>query len=297
MGRLQSGGVMMLLDAGAGAPDYFPCHYGASRAVFRGPQRDLSRPYVAVLGGSASFGKYVAQPWPALLEEVLTTPVANLAAQNAGPDLYLSDPAALGIAAGAAVAIVQITGVEGLTNPLYSVHARRNDRFLAATPALRALYPEVDFTDIHFTRHLLMVLRRTDARRFQDVQTILQQTWVDRMRALLARLPNRRVLVWVSDTPLPARPAEIGPGFGPWLVDRDMVAALAGPAVRLIEAVPSQAALTAGCAGMHFPETEAQQARALPGAAVHAEVALRLAPEVRRLVTDAKGGHLSVTPS
>ena len=283
---------MMHLDAGAGALDYFPCRYGASRALFRGPECDLSRPYVAVLGGSASFGKYVARPYPALMEQALGLPVANLAAQNAGPDLYLSDPAALKIAAGAAAAVVQVTGVEGVSNPLYTVHARRNDRFLAATPALRALYPDVDFTEIHFTRHLLTVLRRTDPHRFGEVLRVLQLTWVDRMQSLLARLPARRVLVWLSDALPPPRAEEPGPGFGPWLVDRRMLAALQGPSTRLVEVVASPAALTEGAAGMLYPETEVQQARALPGAAVHAEVAERLAPEIARLVAMEKGATL-----
>jgi hypothetical protein len=283
---------MMHLDAGAGALDYFPCRYGASKAVFRGPARDLSRPYVAVLGGSASFGKYVPRPYPVLVEQALGLPVANLAAQNAGPDLYLSDPAALKIAAGAAVAVVQVTGVEGVSNPLYTVHARRNDRFLTATSALRTLYPEVDFTEIHFTRHLLTVLHRTDAQRFAQVLAVLQQTWVARMQALLARLPDLRVMVWLSETPPPAQAVQPGPGFGPWLVDRAMLAALQGPRTRLVEVVASPAALTEGAAGMLYPETEAQQARALPGAAVHAEAAERLAPEVGRLVGMQKGATL-----
>ncbi len=283
---------MLHLDAGAGALDYFPCRYGASKALFRGPARDLTVPYVAVLGGSASFGKYVAEPYPALLEQVLQCPVANLAAQNAGPDLYLSDPAALEIAAGAAVAVVQITGAEGLSNPLYTVHARRNDRFLAASPALRALYPQVDFTEIHFTRHLVTVLRRADPQRFATVLQVLQDTWVTRMRSLLARLPASRVLVWLSDAPPTDRATGPAPGFGPWLVDRGMLAALQGPMTRLVELVASPAALTEGAAGMHYPPTEAQQARALPGAAVHAEAAARLAPEIGRLVAMEKGATL-----
>lgn len=283
---------MMHHDAGAGALDYFPCRYGASRAVFRGPERDLSRPYVAVLGGSASFGKYVAQPWPALLEQALGCPVANLAAQNAGPDLYLGDPAALEIAAGAAVAVVQITGAEGISNPLYGVHARRNDRFLAATPALRALYPQVDFTEIHFTRHLLTVLRRADPQRFAQVLRLLQDTWVDRMRNLLAQLPRSRVLVWLSDAPPPPAVTGPGAGFGPSLVDRPMLVALQGPTTRLVEIVASAAALTEGAAGMLYPPTEVQQARALPGAAVHAEAAERLAPEIGVLMAKAKGATL-----
>jgi hypothetical protein len=283
---------MLHLDAGAGALDYFPCRYGASKALFRGPARDLSRAYVAVLGGSASFGKYVARPYPALLEQALACPVANLAAQNAGPDLYLSDPATLKIAAGAAVAVVQITGAEGVSNPLYTVHARRNDRFLAATPALRSLYPQVDFTEIHFTRHLLTVLRRADPLCFATVLRVLQDTWVERMRELLAQLPNSKVLVWLSDAAPPNMAADPLPGFGPSLVDRRMLAALEGPTTRLMELVASPAALTEGAAGMRYPPTEAQQARALPGAAVHAEVAEWLAPELGRLVAKAKGATL-----
>jgi hypothetical protein len=283
---------MLHLDAGAGALDYFPCRYGASKAVFRGPGRDLSQPYVAVLGGSASFGKYVADPYPALLERALGRPVANLAVVNAGPDLYLSDPATLEVAAGASVAVVQITGAEALSNPLYSVHSRRNDRFLAASPTLRALYPQVDFTEIHFTRHLLTVLRRADSQRFRQVLAILQENWHLRMQALLAGLPKRRVLLWLSETPPPSRADAPDPGFGPLLVDREMLAALQGTGTPLVEAVPSPAALREGQTGMLFPETEVQQARALPGAAIHAEVAARLLPVVGGMLGQAKGATL-----
>jgi hypothetical protein len=280
---------MMHLDAGAGALDYFPCRYGTSKAVFRGPQRDLSRPYVAVLGGSASFGKFVAQPYPAQIEQAVGVPVANLAALNAGPDLYLSDPATLGIAARATVAVVQITGAEALTNPFYNVHSRRNDRFVAASPALRALFPEVDFADIHFTRHLLSVLRRTDALRFGRVIEGLQAHWLCRMRELLSRLPERRLLVWLAEGPPPQQAWDLAPGFGPRLVDRAMIAALQAGGVTVIEAVPSAAARAEGNAGMVFPETEAHQASILPGAAIHAEVAARLVPDVTRMLAEAKG--------
>ncbi|MES2914185.1 MAG: DUF6473 family protein [Pseudomonadota bacterium] len=280
---------MMHLDAGAGALDYFPCRYGASKAVFRGPARDLTVPYVAVLGGSASFGKYVASPYADLLERALGRPVANLAALNAGPDLYLSDPATLEIATGATVAILQITGAEAVSNPLYSVHGRRNDRFLTATPALRALYPEVDLTEVHFTRHLLMVLRRTDGLRFRQVLRVLKANWLLRMRELLARLPQRRILLWLSDAPAPVLAEDLDPGFGPLLIDRSMIAALQADGGQLVEAVPSETAKAEGPAGMLFPEVEALQARCLPGQTAHAEIALHLTPMVRRLMEMATG--------
>jgi hypothetical protein len=263
------------MEAGAGALDYRPCRYGAVKMMFRGPKRDLSRAYVAVLGGSAAFGRYVAQPYADLVEGALGRPVANLAASNAGPDFYLSEPAILDIASAAAVAVVQVTGAEALSNQFYTVHSRRNDRFVAATPALRALYPEVDFADIHFTRHLLQVLRRTDGQRFAAVVRGLQETWVGRMRTLLARLPERRILLWVTGA---------GPDRDPLFIDRTLIDALRGEVTQVVEATPSARARAMAPFDMTFPETEAAQAACLPGAAVHAELAETLVAGLRGLL-------------
>ena len=274
---------MMVFDRGAGAPDYLPCRYGTSRAVFRGPERDLSRPYVAMLGGSPTFGKYVATPYPALVEQALGQPVANLGGLNAGPDFYLSDPATLAVAAGARVAVVQVTGAEAMTNPLYTVHSRRNDRFLMATDALRALYPAVDLADIHFTRHLLLVLQRADADRFRTVLRVLKANWLDRMRRLLARLPRQRLLLWLADASAPETAETLDPAFGPLLIDRQMLAALQSDTAGVIQAVSGGAARADRTAGLLFPETEALQARCEPGLALHLEAARLLKPALAAL--------------
>jgi Domain of unknown function (DUF6473) len=275
---------MMPLQAGAGALDYFPCRYGASRAVFRGPERDVTGTYVVALGGSATFGKYVARPYPALLEQGVGQPVANLGCLNAGPDFYLSDPAALRVASRARVAVVQVPGADALSNPFYTVHGRRNDRFLAASPALRALYPEVDLADIHFTRHLLHVLARTDAARFAKVRAALQSTWLARMRQLMAHLPLRRVLVWLSEAPPPPQATALHPTYGPLLVDAAMLAALGAVVTALVEGMPDGAPQADPLAGMIFPLTEVEQARHLPGPAAHQSVAARLGPIVASLL-------------
>lgn len=273
---------MMSIPAEAGGLDYFPCRYGASKAVFRGPERDLAQPYVAVLGGSATFGKYVARPYPALVEAALGRPVANLGGLNAGPDFYLSDPAALDIAGRAQVAVVQVTGAEALSNPFYSVHSRRNDRFLVATPALRALFPQVDFTEIHFTRHLLQMLERSDPGACAQVITALKDTWLSRMRQLLARMPRRRVLLWLADAPPPDRALGLEPA--PPFIDRTMLDALRPEVDAAVVATPSPRARSLAPFDMTFPETEAALAAGLPGAAMHAEVAAALAPTLRSLM-------------
>jgi hypothetical protein len=273
---------MMSIPADSGVLDYFPCRYGASKAAFRGPARDLSQPYVAMLGGSSTFGKYVARPYPALVEAALGCPVANLGGLNAGPDFYLQDIAALEIAARAQVAVVQVTGADALSNPFYSVHSRRNDRFVAATPALRDLFPQVDFAEIHFTRHLLQVLERSDPEVCAAVVRGLKDTWLARMGWLLSRLPGRRVLLWLAEAPPPETALELEPA--PPFVDRAMLEALRETVDAVVIATPSAHARSLAPLDMIYPETEAALAACLPGAAMHAEVAARLAPVLAGLL-------------
>ena len=146
---------------GAAALDYSVCTYGNSKVQFRGPRCDLSGSYVACLGGTETFGKFLPDPYPALLRDVLGVPTANLGCVNAGIDVFLNEPAITDVAAGARVTVVQIMGAQNLSNRFYTVHPRRNDRFVHAAPGLRALYRDIDFTEFHFTRHLLGALLRT----------------------------------------------------------------------------------------------------------------------------------------
>lgn len=271
---------MLSHQAGAGTPDYFACRYGGSRAMFRGPQARLDAPYIAMLGGSFTFGMSVHAPFPALVASATAIPVVNLGVQNGGPDVYLSDPEILNIIARANVAVVQLTGAETLSNPFYTVHARRNDRFLTARPALQGLFPEVDFTDIHFVRHLLQVLARADGRRFGLVVQALKATWVARMQDLLVHLPLRRRLLWLSDTPPPDEGDSMGAGIGPLLVDKGMLAQLRPLGGEVIVAVPSQEARGKDSAADAPSQGCVAPKAGLPGQATHREVAALLLPAI-----------------
>jgi hypothetical protein len=252
--------------------------------MFRGPRRDLSGEYLAVLGGTESYGRFVISPYPALIEEVLGVPVANLACQNAGPDVYLADRAALEVAAQAYLAVVQITGAQNLTNRFYTVHPRRNDRFIAATPLLRSLYRDVDFTEIHFTRHLVQVLASRGEDRFAPIAAELKALWLQRMTMVLQRLPRRSVLLWMADAPPPEPTAGSGLTTAPWLIDRAMVDALRPLAADYVEVVRSQAARAEGVQAMRFTPMDEPAAQSLPGAGAHQETALRLLPVIERLL-------------
>jgi hypothetical protein len=192
-------GDMAFAFQGAGALDYAPCQYAGSRLMFRGPERPVTGRYLACLGGTETYGRFVQHPFPDLLEAAIGLPVVNLGCANAGPDVYLAEDAILTLAAGAELAILQTGGLANLSNAFYSVHPRRNDRFLGATPRLRALFREVDFTEFAFTRHMLHGLIRASPRRFDQVLQELRQVWLRQMRAILARLEGRAVLLCLTD--------------------------------------------------------------------------------------------------
>jgi hypothetical protein len=274
---------MAFVQTGDGGLDYFPCHYGRSRLTYRGPRRDLSGPYLTALGGTETFGRFVPTPFAALIEERLGIPVANLGCLNAGPDVYLCDSGAAEVAGLARVAVLQVMEAQNLTNRFYTVHPRRNDRFVAATPLLRSMYREVDFTEIHFTRHLIHALRARGGERFRPVEEELRRVWVDRMTAILTRLPKRRILFWTADHPPPIR----GEGLvteEPMFVDRGMIAALIPHVAEYVEHVTSPAALAEGVGRMRARPAEAIAASGLPGEAAHREAADLLVPVIRRLL-------------
>lgn len=264
----------------AGALDYALCNYGASQLLFRGPKRDTDRLFISVLGGSECFGRFVRYPFPDLIQKELGLPVANFGLQNAGPDVYLNDAWVLDIAARAAVKVVQIFGVQNISNRYYTVHPRRNDRFLAARPELRALYPNIDFTEFHFTRHLLHALQHASPTNFAKVVQGLREDWVHHMRALLARLGRQTLLLWVGDAMPPPAFAPIDLHLDQFLVDSAMIDTISAQASGLVYAIPSPEAQAAGLEGMVFGPTEMEIAANLVGPYVHRDICTALLPHI-----------------
>lgn len=263
--------------AGEGPLDYFPCRYGQSRHVFRGPARDLSLPFVAALGGSETYGRFVAEPWPALVEAATGFRMVNLAVPHAGPDAYLADPGVIEVIRKARAVVLQCPGAANLSNPFYAVHPRRNDRFLRAQPPLVRLYPEVDFTHFHFTGHLLTTLRDLSPHRFGRLAEGLRRTWVARMQALVDAPGVPVVLLWMG-------PAPPGAAGDPVAVEAAMVAEVSAGVALRVDAVFSPAAQAAGCEGMAFAPMERPAAEGLPGPPAQAETAAAVARALEQLL-------------
>jgi len=263
-------------NLGDGALDYFPCRYGKSKLLFRGPRRRLEGDYVAFLGGTETYGKFIDKPFPALVERELGEVCVNFGWLNAGVDVFLNDTTVLEAAEGARATVIQVMGAQNMSNRFYSVHPRRNDRFLQASSLLRTVFREVDFTEYHFNRHLLQALRVTSQERYEMVRDELKQAWLARMELLLGKISGKSVVLWFADH-APEDPAgEDGLGPDPLYVDHEMIDKIRPFATEVVEVTASSTAISQGIDGMVYSQMEAPAAAEMMGPTAHHEAAIAL---------------------
>lgn len=174
---------------------------GSTRLEFRDPPRNLGSDDIICLGSTETFGKFVATPFAAHLAAQTGRACLNLGLPMASVDAFLHDSGAMNMAQQAGHRIVQIMGAHGLSNRFYAVHPRRNDRFLRASLQLTTLYPEVDFSEICFVKHLLSRLWETSPERFCILRQELQQAWAGRMASFLRRIGPETHLLWFAPQP------------------------------------------------------------------------------------------------
>jgi hypothetical protein len=259
--------------------NYMPWRYGASRIAFRGPAQRLDEPYVAIIGGSETFGKFVEFPFADLLQAEIGVPVVNLGVMHAGLSLIVDNPAILDIASKSQVTVVQVLGAANMSNRFYSVHPRRNDRFVGASKRMQQLFPDVDFTDFNFTGHLLSALEYAGHPAFDDLVAELKTAWVRRMGTILSAIHGDRLLLWMADR-RPEDPSNAIGGFDPLFVDRDMPEALSPSIGGIVEVVASKRSRGEGLRGKLYQSSEEQAAAAMPGPAFHGQTATALAQTI-----------------
>jgi len=259
--------------------DYALCRYGASKLDFRGPKKDTSGSYIAVFGGTDTYGRFVPHPFSDVLETHVSGPVLNLGYPNAGIDAFLYDPDILTVAKAARLTVVQVMGAPNMSNRFYRVHPRRNDRFLGPSDMLKALFREVDFTDFSFTRHMLSALQMISEDRFGLVRDELQAAWLARMRLLLQTIDGPVLLLWLCDQ------VQDGLGREPLFVGADMVSDIAERCAGVVE-VPIRRA-GHDLEGMVFSPMQRGLAGKMLNTETHIEIADRLARQVRDFTTSA----------
>ena len=267
---------------GATALNLRPCRYGTSKLLFRGPPRQMNRPYVAFLGGTETFGRFVRAPFPDVVQSRLQVTCVNLGCTNAGLDSFVRDPDIQRIASAARVRVLQIMGAQNLSNRFYRVHPRRNDRFVEAAPLLCETYPEVDFTEFHFTRHLLGKLRLLSPERFLSVEEELQRVWSKRMDALLRSMGEGTILLWLRYPDRDHALNDAHLGADPLMVTKKMVDALRDRVEDVVEVPIETAGNCQDMDGMVFGPLERPSAGHLPGPGTHMAIADRVAESVLR---------------
>jgi hypothetical protein len=256
--------------------NYDPCHYGTSGITFRGPPVTLDAPYTVVVGGSEVYGKYVADPFCARLAARSDRRIVNLGVMNGGIDVFLREESLMEVIRGADVAIVQAMGAGNLSNRFYSVHPRRNDRYLRPSRLMRKAFPEIDFSTFVFTRHLLHTLETHAPGGLDVLRTELQVAWAARMRQLLEQVSGTKILLRIAHAP----DDRLGPE--PLYVNDDMLDGLSGLVDGMAKCDVTPDMTEAAMEGMVFPEIDRLVARRMLTPAAHGRIADALAAALRR---------------
>ncbi|MDA5093214.1 DUF6473 family protein [Aliiroseovarius sp. KMU-50] len=261
--------------------EYFPCRYGASKILFRGPKRDLKRDYIAVMGGSETYGKFVEHPYPELMEGLLGRQVVNFGCMNAGVDVFIHEHTILEACGRSSLTVLQVPGAVNLSNRFYVVHPRRNDRFVRASNMLKSIYQDVDFTEFNFTRHMLQTLQDSSAEKFAMVEAELKTAWVSRMKSLVARIESPLVLLWLSERGLADHCPKGILGTDPAMVDEEMINEIR-PFVRdIVEVVVSPEDIAFGQQDLVYPEMDGAAAGCMLGVVAHDLTADALVGSIR----------------
>ncbi|GAA3860996.1 DUF6473 family protein [Celeribacter arenosi] len=261
---------------GDGSLNYYPCRYGNSKILFRGPKANLSKDYVAFLGSTETYGKYVPQPFPELFSGSMGVEAVNLGCVNSGVDVFAADEAIMEICSAAKATVVQVSGAQNMSNRFYTVHPRRNDRFLRASTLLQTIYREVDFTEFNFTRHLLNTLHTVSPEKFGMVRQELKDAWVARLRMLVQKIRGPVVLLWIADHSPDDDEAVADLCADPLFVDRQMIEEIRECVIGVIEIVATREDIAAGRDLLVYPDLEAPAAHDVIGPNIHAKAASKL---------------------
>ena len=239
---------------------------------------------MAFIGSTETYGKFIEKPFPMLVEKAMRQTCVNFGCVNGGIDAFVNDSSVMEICRKSELTVIQVMGANNLSNRFYSVHPRRNDRFLRASTVLQAIYNDVDFSQFAFTRHMLGALHEKSPERFEIVVKELREAWSARMKNMLGQTGDRVVLLWFSDERLSdqdwtTRPSQLQ--TDPLFITASMVNELRPLVLDVVVANPSAAALAAGTEGMFYPSSQAAMATEMLGVQCHQEASATLIESIR----------------
>lgn len=211
--------------------------FGCSKQIFRGPKPEMQDPYIAFIGGSELFGKFVLAPFPQLVARSTGQTCVNLGTPGAGPGFFLKDPVILEACSQSVTCIVQVMAAEPLSNRMYSVFPRRNMRLRKVSNVLKSLYPQLNFSQFRFVSAMIRALKKEDAEAYKVVLAEQRSAWLARMLELLEDIETTTVLLWIRPNDHDDLESVVTP---------EMVSVLRGHVDRVLEVVISVSEKTAG---------------------------------------------------
>jgi hypothetical protein len=195
---------------------------------FRGP---LTRgpEAIAWLGAAQTLGRYVDDPFPAIVARRIGLGALNLGGAGTSPEYYLRHPGLLDEANRCPVAVVQVMSARGIDNSAFHSAEGRVGGVRTGTGAPTESVHVID-----------ALLARGDTDGARRLVRESQQAWVERTLGLLGALHCRTVLLYVSFDEPPDDVVVDGrvlrKGF-PQLVDDAMVRSVASSADRFVSVV------------------------------------------------------------
>ncbi len=208
---------------------WFP--QGAGRP-FRGPRADLkAADAIACIGAAQTFGRFVADPYPAQLARLTGRPVWNFGLSGAGPGIYLDTPWLIETLARADTIIVQAMSARSISAGLFEAQANQGVLREVAGP---------DAGRVFLAHEAYGRLRERDGPTAHLAQVeAVRARWVELKKKLYDRLPGRKILLWLSErTPGAAEDYDASPvGTFPHFVTAQMIGALKAHGYEAIEVV------------------------------------------------------------
>jgi len=155
--------------------------------IFRGPAPDLSRPFVACVGGAQTFGRFTTSPFPQQLAQRLHMPVLNLGLGGAGPR-YALRPEILAVLNRAQLVIVQYFSGRSASCSLFdnSMQGRNSGKYL---PNNKFMSYEQFFKDM---------VAREDPQLLARIVAETREDYVHSMREVAAKLQPPKIALWMS---------------------------------------------------------------------------------------------------
>lgn len=205
---------------------------GSTRLAFRGPRGDLAAPgAICCIGAAQTFGRFVPRPFAQQIGDILGRTVLNLGFSGAGPEFYLTKSLLMNCLARAEMVVVQSMSARSVTAGVFEV--RGNNGVLKFLEGPRA-------GEVHKAQKAYRILRRDYGEEVFRTQVAAAQTaWLAEHRDLAARIPGRKIFLWLSSE-APGDNVKLDTsavGVFPHFVDAGMVEQIAGMGFELVTCI------------------------------------------------------------